>query len=191
MLTFKNYDDAVIDYFKKIYQWSVYAQTDRAFQVAGMEFGDKVPLPLISVYRTDFALNPFRNTPLFFRGKTLALTETKVNKERVFPMLFNYQVDVWGDDHDVVAQLYSELLFAVTEMPIITVDFAGSREPLEAHLSIIEVNQNNEPSQIATRGRLYRYSVTYQVHVYIIKQEEHDVIRIVPQFFDFDANKLD
>ena len=83
MLTFKHYDDAVTDYFKRIYEWTVFSSPDSAFHTAGLNFGDKVPLPLISLYRSEFALNPSRNTALFFRGRTLNVTETKINKERI------------------------------------------------------------------------------------------------------------
>ena len=144
MLTFKHYDDAVINYFKDLYDWSVYASPERAFEIAGMNFGDKVPLPLISVYRSEFGLNPVRNTALFFRGRTLSLSEDKINKERVLPLLFSYQMDLWGDNDAIINQMFTELLFAVIEYPLITLICDGFDEPYKANLVLTEIQNNSD-----------------------------------------------
>ena len=190
MLTFKNYDDAVVNYFKSLYDWSVYASPENAFNIAGMNFGDKVPLPLISVYRSEFGLNPVRNTALFFRGRTLAISEDKINKERILPLLFSYQMDLWGDVDAVINQMFSELMFAVIEDPLITIDFDGFEEPYKANLVLTEIQNNSDSIQYASRGRLYRYTAIFQVQAYIAKLVEKDRIRVVPQFYDFSAREL-
>jgi len=191
MLTFKNYDEAVIRYFKDRYKWSVYASPDNAFHTAGMEFDDKVLLPLISVYRSEFALNPYRNTALFFRGRTLAMTEDKIDKERVLPLLFSYQMDLWGDNDAVVNQMFSELLFALIEDPLITVEFDGFDEPYKANLVLTEIQNNSDSIQYSSRGRLYRLTAIFQVQAYIIKLEERTRITVLPHIYDFGAKKID
>ena len=191
MLTFKNYDEAVINYFKALYDWSVYASPENAFNIAGMNFGDKVPLPLISVYRSEFGLNPVRNTALFFRGRTLANSEDKLNKERILPLIFSYQMDLWGDVDAVINQMFSELMFAVIEDPLITLDLDGFEEPYKANLVLTEIQNNSDSIQYSSRGRLYRYTAIFQVQAYIAKLVEKDRIKVVPQFFDFSARKLD
>lgn len=190
MLTFKNYDEAVVNYFKSLYDWTVYASTDNAFHAAGMAFDDKVPLPLISVYRSEFSLNPFRNTALFFRGRTLSVSEDKVNKERILPLLFSYQMDLWGDNDSVLNQLFSELLFAVIEDPLITLDRDGFDEPYKANLILTEIQNNSDSIQYSTRGRLYRLTAVFQINAYITKLEERARVHVVPQFFDYDGKKL-
>ena len=191
MLTFKNYDVGITSYFKSLYEWSVYASPDRAFQQVALEFEDKVPMPFIAINRTEFALNPIRNTSAFFKGRFLSVTDEKVAKERMFPILLTYQVDVWGDDHEVAAQLFSELLFGVNESPLFKVECDALRDPFYATMILTDVNDNSEPSQIASRGRLYRYSMTYQVQASILKFEERDRIHVIPQLFDYRGNKLD
>lgn len=189
MLTFKQYDDAVINYFRDLYDWSVYASPDRAFDVAGMTFDDKVPLPLISVYRSEFALNPYRNNALFFRGRTLELTEDTVHKERILPLLLSYQMDLWGDKDAVVNHMFSELLFAVIEDPLITLECDGFKEPYKAALAIQEIQNNSDSIQYSSRGRLYRLTATFQVQAYIAKLEERKRVTVVPEFYDFNAKK--
>lgn len=189
MLTFKQYDDAVISYFRDLYDWSVYASPDRAFEVAGMTFDDKVPLPLISVYRSEFALNPYRNTALFFRGRTLEVTEETVQKERILPLLLSYQMDLWGDKDGVVNHMFSELLFAVIEDPLIKLDCDGFKEPYKANLVLQEIQNNSDSIQYSSRGRLYRLTATFQVQAYIAKLEERQRVTIVPEFYDFNAKK--
>lgn len=191
MLTFKNYDEAVINYFRDLYEWSVYASPDNAFHVAGMAFDDKVPLPLISVYRSDFSLNPIRNMALFFRGRTLAVSQDKIEKERILPLLFSYQMDLWGDNDAVVNQLFSELLFAVIEDPLIKVHHDGYEEIKESNLVLTEIQNNSDSIQYSTRGRLYRLTAIFQVMAYIAKIEERTRIYVVPQFFDFDGKKIE
>lgn len=191
MLTFKHYDEAVINYFKEIYDWSVYASPDNAFQVAGMTFDDKVPLPLISVYRSEFALNPYRNTAAFFRGRTLSISDEKVNKERILPLLFSYQMDLWGDNDSIITQMFAELLFAVIEYPLITLVCDGFNEPYKANMVLTEVQNNSDSIQYSTRGRLYRYTAIFQVQAYIAKLEERSRIQVVPQFFDFNSTKIE
>ena len=191
MLTFKNYDEAVVNYFRDLYEWSVYASPDNAFHAAGMAFDDKVPLPLISVYRSDFSLNPIRNTALFFRGRTLAISDEKIEKERILPLLFSYQMDLWGDNDSVVNQLFSELLFAVIEDPLIKVHHDGYEEIKESNLVLTEIQNNSDSIQYSTRGRLYRLTAIFQVMAYIAKIEERTRIYVVPQFFDFDGKKIE
>ena len=191
MLTFKHYDEAVITYFKGLYDWSVYASPDNAFMTAGMEFEDKVPLPLISVYRTEFTLNPVRNNALFFRGRTLAVSEDKISKERVLPLIFSYQMDLWGDNDSLVNQMFSELLFAVIEDPLITLICDGFDEPYKANLVLTDIQNNSDSIQYASRGRLYRLTATFQVQAYIAKLEEKPRIRVIPQFYDYNANKIE
>jgi len=190
MLTFKNYDEAVINYFKGLYDWSVYASPENAFNIAGMNFGDKVPLPLISVYRSEFGLNPVRNTALFFRGRTLAVSEDKINKERILPLIFSYQMDLWGDVDSVINQMFSELMFAVIEDPLITLDLDGFEEPYKANLVLTEIQNNSDSIQYASRGRIYRYTAIFQVQAYIAKLEERARVTVVPQFYDFNAREL-
>ena len=191
MLTFKNYDEAVVNYFRDLYEWSVYASPDNAFHTAGMTFDDKVPLPLISVYRSDFSLNPIRNTALFFRGRTIAISDEKIEKERILPLLFSYQMDLWGDNDSVVNQLFSELLFAVIEDPLIKVHHDGYEEIKESNLVLTEIQNNSDSIQYSTRGRLYRLTAIFQVMAYIAKIEERTRIYVVPQFFDFDGKKIE
>ena len=191
MLTFKHYDDAVINYFRGLYDWSVYASPDRAFEVAGMTFEDKVPLPLISVYRSEFALNPYRNTALFFRGRTLEVSEDSVTKERVLPLLFSYQMDLWGDKDSVVNHMFSELLFAVIEDPLITLEPDGFKEPYKANLALQEIQNNSDSIQYASRGRLYRLTAIFQVQAFIAKLEERPRAFVVPEFYDFKSKKLE
>lgn len=191
MLTFKHYDEAVINYFKDLYDWSVYASPERAFEIAGMNFGDKVPLPLISVYRSEFGLNPVRNTALFFRGRTLSLSEDKINKERVLPLLFSYQMDLWGDNDALINQMFTELLFAVVEYPLITLICDGFDEPYKANMVLTEIQNNSDSIQYSSRGRLYRYTAIFQVQAYVAKLEEKARIQVVPQFFDYSARKLE
>lgn len=191
MLTFKHYDEAVVNYFKDLYDWTVYASPENAFHTAGMNFEDKVPLPLISVYRSEFALNPYRNTALFFRGRTLNVSENVINKERILPLLFSYQMDLWGDNDAVINQMFSELLFAVIENPLITLVCDGFEEPYKANLVLMEIQNNTDSIQYSSRGRLYRLTAIFQVQAYIAKLEERARIYVVPEFYDFKANKLE
>ena len=190
MLTFKHYDDAVVNYFRSLYDWSVYASPDNAFNVAGMTFDDKVPLPLISVYRSEFALNPYRNTALFFRGRTLEISEDKINKERILPLLLSYQMDLWGDKDATVNHMFSELLFAVVEDPLITLECDGFKEPYQANLVLQEIQNNSDSIQYASRGRLYRLTATFQIQAYIAKLEERPKFTVVPEFFDYVGKQL-
>lgn len=190
MLTFKHYDEAVIKYFRDLYDWSVYASPENAFHTAGMTFDDKVPLPLISVYRTEFTLNPIRNNALFFRGRTLSVSEDKVNKERILPLIFSYQMDLWGDNESIVDQMFSELLFAVIEDPLITLICDGFDEPYKANLVLTDIQSNSDSIQYSSRGRLYRLTAIFQVQAYIAKLEERARIKVVPQLFDYDGKKL-
>ena len=190
MLTFKHYDEAVVNYFKDLYDWTVYASPDNAFHTAGMVFGDKIPLPLISVYRSEFGLNPFRNTALFFRGRRLEVSEEKINKERILPLIFSYQMDLWGDNDAILNQMFSEVLFAVIEDPLITLICDGFDEPYKANMVLTEIQNNSESIQFSSRGRLYRLTAIFQVQAYIAKLEEKDRITVVPEFFDFNARKI-
>lgn len=190
MLTFRNYDNGVVEYFKSLYEWSVYATPENAFNVAGMNFDDKVPLPLISVYRSEFGLNPYRNMALFFRGRNIEINDETIRKERILPLLFSYQMDLWGDNEDVLIQMFSELLFAVIEDPIISFDLDGFNEPYRANLELTEIQNNSDAIQYSSRGRLYRYTAIFRVQAYIAKLEEKTRIQVVPQYFDFNARKL-
>ncbi len=191
MLTFKHYDDAVTDYFKRIYEWTVFSSPDSAFHTAGLNFGDKVPLPLISLYRSEFALNPSRNTALFFRGRTLNVTETKINKERILPLLFSYQVDFWGDHEAQLSQMLSEVLFCTIEDPIIKLNMDGFDKPYEANMVLQEVQNNSESIQFSSRGRLYRFTATFQIQAYIAKLEERERAYVVPTFYTYDGKRLE
>ena len=190
MLTFKHYDDAVVNYFKSMYEWSVYASPENAFNIAGMNFGDKVPLPLISVYRSEFALNPNRNNAAFFRGRTIEVTENKADKERILPLIFSYQMDLWGDDDNQISQMFSEILFSVIEDPLITLKIDGFKEPHSANMVLTEIQNNSDTIQYTSRGRLYRFTAIFQVYAYIIKLEERKRFKVEPQFFDYSAKKI-
>ena len=190
MLTFRNYDEAVIEFFKSFYEHSVYGSPAVAFKNAAMVYGDKVPLPLISVYRSELGLGSQRNFALFKRGNITNVTDKTVSRERILPLMLSYQADIWASENAQAAQLLSEVLFRTLDKPMFPVKCDGMEEPIQKHLQLLDVIDNSDSSQISTRGRLHRYTIVYQVDGHIAKLIENDRIFIVPEFYSYDGKEL-
>ena len=191
MLTILNYDNALVDYFSSFYKYIVYGAPNVAFKNAGMKFGDKVPLPLISIYRSEIGLASLRNFPLFKKGNITNLNNCIVERERILPLNLSYQVDVWGSDLDQTTQLFCEVLFRTLDKPLFPVNHDGMEEALQKNLQLLDIIDNTDSSLISTRGRLNRYTLVYQVDAHIAKIVENDRIFIVPEFYSYDGNKLE
>lgn len=190
MLTILNFDDAVVDYFSSFFDYVVWGAPNVAFKNAAMKWDDKVPLPLISIYRSELALASLRNFPLFKKGNMTGLSEKNVNRERVLPMMMSYQADIWGSDLEQATQLFCEVLFRTLDKPMIPVHLEGKEEPVMKELRLLDIVDNNDATQISSRGRLNRYSILYQVDGYIAKLVENDRIFIVPKFYSYDGKEL-
>lgn len=190
MLTIQNYDQAVVDYFKSFYETTVYGSPEVAFKNAALQYKDKVPLPLISVYRSELGLAPIRNFPLFKRGNITAVSESTVSRERILPLTFIYHADVWATKASQAAQLFSEVLFRTIDKPLFDVAFDGIEPKIQANLILTEIVDNTDSTQISTRGRLNRYTLIYQVDGHISKLIENDRIFIVPEFYSYNGKEL-
>lgn len=191
MLTIKNYNDAVVDYFQSFFENTVWGAPNEAFKNAAMreESKDKVQLPLISVYRTEIGLDT-RNFALFKRGHITNISANKIERERVLPLVLSYQADIWASNSDQCTQLFSEVLFRTIDKPLVPVHFDGIEEKLDANLVLLDIVDNSDTSQISTRGRLYRYTIVYQMNAHIVKIVENDRINIVPEFFTYDGREI-
>lgn len=189
MMTIDNFDEAVVEYFESFYDYCIWGKTNEAFDKAAVKWGDQIPLPLISLARTELGLASLRNFALFKRGQMVGLSQTKVQRERILPMSMTYQADIWSDNLKQCTQLFSEVLFRTLDKPVIEVKFDnGAIDTKEIRL--MDVVDNNDSTQISTRGRLYRFSIIYQVDGYIVKQIENDRIFIVPSFYTYEHKDL-
>lgn len=191
MLTIDNYNVGVKGYIKKLFDNTVWGNPSEAFKNAAREGGDKLSLPLVSVYRSDLGLAASRNFAAFKTGAPIKVTETKVTRERVLPFILSYQIDVWAVEEETATALFSELLFRLIDEPAVPIQHPGMEEPVINYLEVIEVMDNSDISQIATRGRLHRYTIICQMNAHIAKIVEKDRIYIIPEFYTFDGVKLD
>ena len=190
MFTLLNFDHAIETWCKERYTYSVWGDPSTAFKNAGMEFGDKVPLPLVSVYRSDLNLANSRNFALFKTGNINSITTDKIRRERILPVLMSYQIDIWASAYDQAVQMFSELLFRIMDNPKVTVRMDGEKEAYDTYFNVTEIVDNSDTSQISTRGRLNRLTIITQVDGYIMNSYESDRINIVPEFRDFSGNEL-
>lgn len=190
MLTISNYDTAVVEYFESFYDNVVYGSPSVAFKNAAMKNNDKVKLPLISIYRSDLSLTSLRNYALFKKGNISAISEDKVTRERILPITFSYQADIWASTTYVAAQLFSEVLFRTLDKPTVLVHHDGFKVPIEKYLRVTDIIDNSDATQISTRGRLNRYTIIYQLDGHIAKIVENDRIYIVPEFYSYDGKEL-
>ena len=186
MLTLKNYDHAVVNFLKDFETANiniVWGTPAEAFQNSALANNDEIKLPLISVYRSDLALYESQNDPLFRRGSTVKVNmpEMFMDKERVLMFQMTYVVDIWAIDPEQCAAIFAEMLFMMLDDPKVLVRHEGVPYEIGNYLKITDIADNTDSISQSDRGRLNRYTITFQLPAHIAKLERHQLRKIVPE----------
>jgi hypothetical protein len=178
----------VKNYLDRFYDNVTQGAPHEAFKNNAIENEDKVKLPLISFFRSEIALDP-TNFALFKRGRATHVTRKDaidtIHRERILKFQLSYTIDVWATNPDQAIGLFSELLFSIMDEPGVPVIHDGIVDPLVNYLRVTDIMDNTDTASIASRGRLSRFSIVFQLSAHIAKLEKSDRILIVPEFYTF------
>lgn len=189
-MSITNYDKGIVKYFEDIYENVVWGDPNTAFKNNAMKHEDKVLLPMLSVYRPEIMLDPSINFAQLKKGAALEIDQFSVTRERTLPLILSYQLDVWATGNDQAAALFAEVLFYTMDKPGVPIEISGADNPVIQYLTITDVVDNTDTTQIASRGRLCRFTILYQIRAHIVKLEKNDRIKVVPEFYTYDGKQL-
>lgn len=122
----------------------------------------EVKVPLISFYRMNNAFNfsGFGNDPHIRRGRYVKEEKLRL---KAFPILIQYQIDIWSDKRQEVDDIWREIIMMFYEEPEIDVSFEGLTEIQSYVVHLVESDNTSDISSFYNVGRMWRQTISLEV----------------------------
>ena len=81
---------------------------------------------------------------------------------KAISMDISYQIDIWANTRVECDQIYEELLFYMQLEPNLSIEIPTQGQQ-DFALALTDVDMATEVTSFAEQGRLYRYTLTYEL----------------------------
>jgi hypothetical protein len=194
-----DYDKALFDKIKGIYDEVIFASPDEAFKINASQHDGRVLMPFISVWRLpEFAINRMTyNDSRVRAGDRLRFVDNTQKNLRGVPVTLTYQVDIYSNKRNSCDGITSELVLHLLENPYVNVCFGGGEEPFVQQFELVvsdNINDNTNISDFEDTGRSYRLTVEAVFNEAIIYRVDKDyaplVEKVLVDIRDLDTTNL-
>lgn len=159
------YDKAIENKLKKLFPRVVYAPVDTFYERYLESNGNQqIELPALSFFRLpnlDFDIGSARshmNTPSLRKRR---LTEGEIRQIYSMKMPLDYQLDIWASSDIDRDDLFTELMYALTLYPNISITY--EEHQIAFAIELAASNDLTEISQFDSTGDLYRVSIPFRI----------------------------
>lgn len=155
------YDKAIENKFKKVFDRVVYAPTDKFYEryLLSENNKDDVKLPALSIWRTSHEFYPNNaRTQLNVSNMRIPNMDTYMSRH-IYSMQIklNYQLDIWAGSDIDRDDMLSEILFFLVTYPNIYIEYEGQNFAFP--IQIEPPDDVTDISEFDSNGDLYRISI--------------------------------
>lgn len=155
------YDKAIENKFKKVFDRVVYAPTDKFYEryLLSENNKDNVKLPALSIWRTSHEFYPNNaRTQLNVSNMRIPNMDTYMSRH-IYSMQIklNYQLDIWAGSDIDRDDMLSEILFFLVTYPNIYIEYEGQNFAFP--IQIEPPDDVTDISEFDSNGDLYRISI--------------------------------
>lgn len=154
------YDESLTAKLKNVFLNTIYAPVDKVFKEYLKDTSNlEIKMPLVSLYRSSFQMDPTSFTELF-RGRASKYTTTEKDSLEVLKgisLTLNYQIDIWGKTDKQRDDLLKELLFFLLTSPEFSVTLGTKSYTF--YLNVQPPEDNTDLSSFEDTGEYYRVSI--------------------------------
>lgn len=158
------YDKALEDKFKKVFNNTIYAPTDKFYERYLLKDNNKsVKLPALSLWRISHEFNPNN------ARTQLSVPNFKIRNDKnylvrnIFSMQINlrYQLDIWAANDIDRDDLMKEILFFIVSYPDIFITYQNQK--FEFPVLVEPPDDVTEIADFEANGDLYRVSIPLSI----------------------------
>lgn len=191
--TFSEYSIALKNLFNKVFDGDVIIKpSDETFDYAIKQTENKLKFPFISFYPDNTISIDSKNNampsysegmqfqnpmPIYNDNGSLLGTNDRLSKNAEFLyILIGYQIDIWGTTRLDTEKLTQELLFWLYQNQQIESSYNGTNLSFSFDIGN-QIIDNSDLSQYQSKGKLYRFTLTIQAQVTLMRSENYFTVK--------------